>query len=119
MQIKYFLENRAFDKSDQSRSIDWDILTDDGVSYQGSKRGAAGTELGTGFSNTDKIIASQGRIATNYAAGLARAYNGGGYTDWYLPSKNELNKLFLNRVAIGIIGFPEIGGFIIFYGCFL
>jgi hypothetical protein len=87
--------------SDQSRSIDWDILTDDGVSYQGSKRGAAGTELGTGFSNTDKIIASQGRIATNYAAGLARAYNGGGYTDWYLPSKDELNKLFLNRVAIG------------------
>jgi hypothetical protein len=87
--------------SDQSRSIDWDILTDDGVSYQGSKRGAAGTELGTGFSNTDKIIASQGRIATNYAAGLARAYNGGGYTDWYLPSKDELNKLFLNHVAIG------------------
>jgi hypothetical protein len=87
--------------SDQSRSIDWDILTDDGVSYQGSKRGAAGTELGTGFSNTDKIIASQGRVATNYAAGLARAYNGGGYTDWYLPSKDELNKLFLNRVAIG------------------
>jgi hypothetical protein len=79
-----------------------DILnTIDGVSYQGSKRGAAGTELGTGFSNTDKIIASQGRIATNYAAGLARAYNGGGYTDWYLPSKDELNKLFLNRVAIG------------------
>ncbi len=87
--------------SDQSRSIDWDILTDDGVSYQGSKRGAAGTVIGTGFSNTNTIIASQGRIATNYAAGLARAYNGGGYTDWYLPSKDELNKLFLNRVAIG------------------
>jgi hypothetical protein len=87
--------------SDQSRSIDWDILTDDGVSNQGSKRGAAGTVIGTGFSNTNTIIASQGRIATNYAAGLARAYNGGGYTDWYLPSKDELNKLFLNRVAIG------------------
>jgi hypothetical protein len=44
---------------------------------------------------------SQGIIATNYAAGLARAYTGGGYTDWYLPSKDELNKLYLNRVAIG------------------
>jgi hypothetical protein len=84
--------------SDQSRSIAWDILTDDGVSYQGSNRGAAETVLGTGFSNTNKIIASQGK---NYAAGVARAYTGGGYTDWYLPSKDELNKLYLNRVAIG------------------
>jgi hypothetical protein len=87
--------------SDQSRSITWDRLTGEFPLYQGTNRGAIGTAIGTGFSNTSNIIASQGIIATNYAAGLARAYKGGGYTDWYLPSKDELNKLYLNRVAIG------------------
>jgi hypothetical protein len=87
--------------SDQSRSITWDRLTGEFPFYQGTNRGAIGTAIGTGFSNTSNIIASQDGIASNYAAGLARAYNGGGYTDWYLPSKDELNKLYLNRVAIG------------------
>jgi hypothetical protein len=63
--------------------------------------GATGTAIGTGLSNTNTIITSQGAASTNYAAGLARAYTGGGYTDWNLPSKDELNKLYLNKTAIG------------------
>jgi hypothetical protein len=81
--------------SDQSSGITWsngsDITT-----------GATGTAIGTGLSNTNAIIASQGEPATSYAAaGLARAYAGGGYTDWYLPSQDELSKLYLNRETIG------------------
>jgi len=78
--------------SDQSTGIQW---------YNGSytTTGATGTAIGTGSSNTTAIIASQG--TGSYAALLCRQYTGGGYTDWYLPSKDELNKLYINRVAIG------------------
>lgn len=78
--------------SDQSTGIQWhnglNTLTN-----------ATGTALGTGLSNTNAIILSQGNMYTNYAAGIARAYKGGGYNDWYLPSKDELNTLYANREA--------------------
>ena len=80
--------------SDQIGGIQW---------YNGSyiNTEAKGTAIGTGFSNTNKIIASQGGTPTSYAAGVARAYTGGGYTDWYLPSKDELEKLQSNKGTIG------------------
>ena len=82
------------DQCDQLIRIKWDKGT-----YTITE--ATGTAIGTGFSNTNKIIASQGEPAISYAAGLARAYTGGGYTDWYLPSKDELEKLSITRVTIG------------------
>jgi hypothetical protein len=62
--------------------------------------GAFGTAIGTGATNTTTIISVYGPIETSYAAGLARAYTGGGYTDWFLPSKDELNKMYLNMATI-------------------
>ena len=78
---------------DQSSGIRW---------YNGSyvTTGATGTAIGAGSTNTDAIIAAQGATETSYAAGVARAYTGGGFTDWFLPSKDELNKMYLNRATI-------------------
>jgi hypothetical protein len=47
--------------------------------------------IGCGLKNTQMII-DQGNDATT-AAGIARAYNGGGKTDWFLPSINELHEV--------------------------
>jgi uncharacterized protein (TIGR02145 family) len=78
--------------SDQSIALIW------GWCYSIDGLGAAGTALGTGNQNTIDIIARcPGLTAASYCSDLVL----GGYSDWYLPSKDELNKLYLNRSAIG------------------
>jgi hypothetical protein len=47
--------------------------------------------IGTGRLNTKKIIAAQGDGV--YAAKLCADYRGGGKSDWFLPSKNELLRM--------------------------
>jgi hypothetical protein len=78
--------------SDQSASIQW---------YNGSytATNAKGTALGSGNSNTNSIVAIQG-VGT-YAAKLCADLELNGYSDWFLPNRDELNKLYLNRDAIG------------------
>jgi hypothetical protein len=61
--------------------------------------GATAIALGAGSANTNTIVTNQG--AGNYAARYCSDLVVGTYSDWYLPSQTELNKLFLNRVAIG------------------
>ena len=64
-----------------------------------SVSGADGEAIGTGAQNTIDIINSYGN--TSIAARLCGDLVLGGYSDWYLPSKDELNQLFINKVAIG------------------
>ena len=81
---------------DQSTGIRWNN------SNRGNEiTGATATAIGTGKSNTDKIINVQQGSLSWYAAGVARDYKGGGYTDWYLPSRDELNLLYTQKVMVG------------------
>jgi len=84
--------------SDQSTGIVW---------WNGSyvTTGATATALGTGNANTNTIVSVQG--AGSYAAKLCYDLVLNGYSDWYLPSKDELSKLYINRTAIG--GFAAAG----------
>jgi hypothetical protein len=82
--------------SDQSTFIKW---------YNDSytTTDATGTALGTGNANTNTIVTSQG--AGNYAAKLCYDLVFEGFSDWYLPSKDELNKIYLNKAAVGGFAF--------------
>jgi len=92
--------------ADQSSSIRW---SNGSTSSSNVTTGATGTAVGTGATNTDAIITAQGPTATSYAAGLARAYTGGGYTDWFLPSKDELNTMYTNRATINTTALANSG----------
>lgn len=79
--------------SDQSTGAGW------GCSGTAIGSGAQGLALGTGKTNTAAIIA--GCTTTGIAAKLCTSLNIGGYTDWYLPSDDELIQLYNNRVSVG------------------
>ena len=72
----------------------WSLLAYQNISASGSQSPSNGS------ANTDAIILQTGVTAANtYAAGIARLHNGGGFSDWYLPSTWELTMCY-NAAAI-------------------
>ena len=75
--------------------------------------GITAQSLSDGLGNTNAIIAQTGAPATTaYAAGIAKLYLGGGYTDWYLPSNWELNMCYdaagiVNKILGSVNGFAN------------
>lgn len=85
--------------ADQSTSIRWY-----GGSYTNTCARADG--IGAGLKNTSIIIANQGPVdGATFAARICNEYSvtvgSVTYGDWYLPSKYELNLLYLQRTVVG------------------
>ena len=84
--------------ADQSSGLQW---------YNGIfvNTNATGTAIGTGQSNTTAIVTVQG--AGSYAAKLCDNLVLGGKSDWFLPSKDELNQMYLNLQVKGLGSFAN------------
>ncbi len=83
----------------------WNVWGGYGTSVEGT-----GTAIGTGASNTQKIVTEFGDAEpyvskTDYAAKLCADYRLGGHADWFLPSKDELNQMYQNLYLNNLGGF--------------
>lgn len=81
--------------ADQSPGIRW--------SNGNTETKAVRDGVNAGGYNTERIAINE---RGSYAAQLCAIYQGGGYADWYLPSKAELNLMYQQKGVIG--GFTEI-----------
>jgi len=66
----------------------------------------AASAIGMGMANTNlaySLLSGSGGLDPNtYAPGIAWVYSNNGKTDWHLPSSEELNLLYLQKLTAGI-----------------
>jgi hypothetical protein len=97
--------------TDQSAWAEWGC-------YNTSISGADGTAIGTGAQNTIDIVnasCSPNYSGNSIAADICDTLTLGGYSDWFLPSSDELNEMYLNIGQGNALGLGNIGGFVSLY----
>ena len=77
--------------SDQSNAAQWGC--------SGTITGATGTAIGTGQANTTTIVGACSE--SGIAARICDDLELNGYSDWFLPSKDELIQMFAQKNVIG------------------
>jgi hypothetical protein len=85
--------------SDQSTTTAW--ITG-GTAWQ-TNNGNTSVSIGTGLSNSNAIVSQTGH--TGSAAKLCLDYSVNGYSDWFLPSKDELNQMYENLYPFNVGSF--------------
>jgi hypothetical protein len=106
---------------DDGNGIRWDTAI-----MPGRDTGTNADGIGAGDMNTTLIIAEYEGDQATYAAGIAAnlviSHLGVDYSDWYLPSKFELNLMWLNLadsdsngVNSGVSDVNNLGGFADYY----
>ena len=94
-------------KADQSAGTVWSTVGGTVGGGSAIRPVGEGKALGTGEANTTRIVNQTATVdgvyvkCTGGAAYLCYHFQEGGYDDWFLPSQAELDKLFVNREAIG------------------
>jgi len=74
----------------------------------GERIGGTETDIGKGQSNTTRIVTwLDSNPETGRAAQLCDALVYGGYSDWFLPSRDELNLMYTNLKVAGVGGFVD------------
>lgn len=77
--------------SDQSTNAEWGCI--------GTTIGNTFTAIGTGQANTTAIV--NGCSTAGIAARICNDLILNGYSDWFLPSKGELDEMYMHKNAIG------------------
>lgn len=94
---------------DQNGGITWWGTWVNGTSQGVCDGFVTSSAVGTGKANTTAIVTAQG--AGSYAASSCTSYAGGGNSDWFLPSRDELHLMYTNLKTPGISTFVTSPGY--------
>lgn len=84
-----------------SKILMFNTLTTEQIECLKTENNHENKNIGLGFLNTERIVKQQGD--GSYAASLCDNLLDGGYSDWFLPSIEELSQIFKYKNLIGNI----------------